>query len=170
MTINDCRNTRTAGNALSFLNGAEGTAASMNAAWEWYLQEAGVTEGSLNDRQVSYLRGLGYTGTLSDMLAAWWCDEGEDVLPPVNTSSASIVPAALSVGAEAQVDEGTWDSIESVTFSYQWQLDGVDIIGATSKALLILAGMVGQALRCVVRCINSAGFAISITTAVVITL
>lgn len=90
--------------------------------------------------------------------------------PPVNTSSARIVPDELSVGAEAQVDEGTWDSSESVTFSYQWQLGGVDIIGATSKSLLILAGMVGQALRCIVRCSNSAGFAISITTAVVITL
>lgn len=170
MTINDCRNTRTEGNAISFLNGAEGSATSMNAAWDRFLQEEGVTEGSLNDRQVSYLRGAGYTGTLSDMLAAWWCDEGEDVLPPVNTSSASIVPSEPTVGEEVEADEGSWDSSESVTFSYQWQLDGIDIVGATSKVLLILVGMVGQALRCVVRCTNSAGFAISITTAVVITL
>lgn len=98
MTINDCRNNKTSGNTLSFLNGLLGSATSMNTAWEGYLNEAGVTEGSLNDRQFSYLRDAGYTGTLSDMLAAWWCDLSEDdsseelpdELPEVTTQVATL--------------------------------------------------------------------------------
>lgn len=91
----------------------------------------------------------------------------EEDEPPVNTQQASISPPPQA-GNESEVDEGQWESSTSITFSYQWQLDGVDIIGATLKTILVLVGMVGQALRCIVTATNQYGSSVSITAAVVV--
>ena len=66
---------------------------------------------------------------------------------PVNTQQASFQPQPPTQGEEVQ-------------------LDGVDIVGATAKSLLILIGMVGGSLRCVVKAINSIGFTLSITASI----
>lgn len=87
---------------------------------------------------------------------------------PENTQQASISQPAS--GSESEVDEGEWSGTPVISFEYQWQLDGVDIIGATSKTILVLAGMVGSLLRCIVKGVNSFGFATSITVALVVTL
>lgn len=87
---------------------------------------------------------------------------------PTNTSQASFAPAPQP-GQESEVNEGTWTGDAPITYTYQWQLDGVDIVGATAKTLLVLVGMVGQALRCVVRATNQFGFALSITAAIIVT-
>lgn len=87
---------------------------------------------------------------------------------PANTAQPSLAPAP-TVGNESEVDEGTWTGSPTITFTYQWQLDGIDIIGATAKTILVIAGMVGQALRCVVRATNSFGFSIAFTAAVIVT-
>lgn len=86
--------------------------------------------------------------------------------PPQNTQQASFAPQPPKAGDEAEVDEGSWNSSTPIMYEYQWQLDGVDIIGATAKSLLILIGMVGGALRCVVKAINLEGFTLSITAEV----
>ena len=87
---------------------------------------------------------------------------------PENTVQPSISPAP-SAGNESTVDDGSWSGSSPITYTYQWQLGGVDIVGATAKTILVLAGMVGQALRCVVRATNSFGFAVAFTVAVVVT-
>lgn len=86
---------------------------------------------------------------------------------PVNTQQASFAPEPQQ-GQESTVDEGEWQSGSSISFSYQWQLDGVDIVGATSKTILVLLTMVGKALRCVVKATNQFGFSISITAALIV--
>lgn len=86
---------------------------------------------------------------------------------PVNISQASFTPQSPSNGDTVTADEGDWNSESPITYEYQWQLDDVDIVGATSKTLLILVGMVGQSLKCVVKATNSIGFSISTTVSVV---
>lgn len=92
-------------------------------------------------------------------------DTGE---APTNTQQASFAPNPPESGSEAEANEGQWSSSEPITYTYQWQLDGVDVAGATSKSLLILVGMVGQSLRCVVRATNKYGFNVSITASVAV--
>lgn len=88
---------------------------------------------------------------------------------PSNTQQSSLAPAPTS-GNESEVDDGQWAGSPTISFTYQWQLDGIDIIGATSKTILVLVGMIGKALRCVVKATNSFGFAVSITVALVVTI
>src|SRR5690606_27306256 len=58
---------------------------------------------------------------------------GEGPLPgePVNLVAPSITGKA-EVAKKLTADPGEWDT-EGLTFSYQWQADGVDIPGATDK-------------------------------------
>ena len=97
--------------------------------------------------------------------------KGDNITPeenaPVNISQASFTPQPPSNGDTVTADEGDWNSESPITYEYQWQLDDVDIVGATSKTLLILVGMVGQSLKCVVKATNSIGFSISTTVSVV---
>lgn len=86
---------------------------------------------------------------------------------PVNTDAPTINQA--TVGEESTVDNGTWTSTQPVTYSYQWQLDGVDIIGQTASTILVLVGMLGSLLRCVVKATNVYGFTISYTVAIEVT-
>lgn len=88
---------------------------------------------------------------------------------PENTQQASISPAPAPA-QESEVDEGSWSSVTAITFTYQWQLDGIDIIGATLKTIIVLVGMVGKALRCVVKATNAFGFSISITASLVVSI
>lgn len=91
--------------------------------------------------------------------------EPEDEVPQ-NTQQASFEPQPPKASDEVEADEGQWVSSTAITFEYQWQLNGVDIVGATEKTLLVLVGMVGGLLRCVVKAINSIGFTLSITAEV----
>lgn len=93
-----------------------------------------------------------------------------DRVSPVNTQQASFSPNPPSSGDEVEADNGSWDSSAPITYEYQWQLDEVDIPLATNKTFLVLVGMVGQSLRCIVKATNRYGFTLSITTAVVIIL
>lgn len=88
---------------------------------------------------------------------------------PVNTQQASISPAPAPA-QESEVDDGSWSSLAAITFTYQWQLDGIDIIGATQKTILVLVGMVGKALRCVVKATNTFGFSLSITASLIVSI
>ncbi|AGK87056.1 hypothetical protein RIO-1_42 [Pseudoalteromonas phage RIO-1] len=76
--INDSLLSVTGGDLISYLNGTEGTATSVNQAWMDYLTREGYTTGTLNDRLYNKLRDDGFTGTLADMLTGFWST------PPVN--------------------------------------------------------------------------------------
>lgn len=86
---------------------------------------------------------------------------------PINNGPATFSPEPKPA-QESEVDDGQWTSISVINFTYQWQLNGVDILGATAKAILVLVGMVGGALRCVVKATNAIGFTLSITASIVV--
>ena len=85
---------------------------------------------------------------------------------PTNTTQ----PSFTRNGNESEVDDGEWDSSAPTTFEYQWQLDGVDIVGATFKTILVLVGMAGKTLRCAVKCINRYGFTVAFTVGIVVSI
>ena len=108
--------------------------------------------------------GFGGALRLSDMITP------EDArIAPTNTAQPSFTPTP-SNGNESEVDDGEWSSSAPTTFEYQWQLDGVDIIGATFKTILVLVGMVGKTLRCAVKCINRYGFTVAFTVGIVVSI
>ena len=86
---------------------------------------------------------------------------------PVNTLEPFIEGTQESL-QEVTVNDGLWRSYTEKSFTYQWQLDGVDIVGATAKTLLILVGMIGKSLRCIVKCTNSKGFRLKATVAITV--
>lgn len=90
-------------------------------------------------------------------------------IAPTNTAQPLFTPPP-SNGNESEVDDGEWDSSAPTTFEYQWQLDGVDIIGATFKTILVLVGMIGKTLRCAVKCINRYGFTVAFTVGIVVSI
>lgn len=42
--------------------------------WDRFFDDLSITSGSYNDRYYSWLSGLGYEGSLNDMLLAYWSD------------------------------------------------------------------------------------------------
>ncbi|KQX05616.1 MULTISPECIES: endo-1,4-beta-xylanase [unclassified Leifsonia] len=63
---------------------------------------------------------------------------------PVNTAPPIITGRAL-VGSRLSATPGTWDT-EGLTFSYQWQADGVDIPKASEARYTVRKGDAGRAL------------------------
>lgn len=51
---------------------------------------------------------------------------------PVNTV-APVITGSTTVGGELSTTDGTWTGYPAPTFTYQWQLDGADITGATAS-------------------------------------
>lgn len=92
--------------------------------------------------------------------------EGE---PPSNTQQATIQQPPQS-GVESEVDEGSWSGDQPINYTYQWQLDGIDLVGQTLKTILVIAAYIGKALRCVVTATNQFGFSFSITAALIVSI
>ena len=75
---------------------------------------------------------------------------GDGPLPgePINLVAPSISGKA-EVGKKLTADPGEWDT-DGLTFSYQWQADGVDIPGATAKKYTVTAADQGKVITVVV--------------------
>ncbi|MGV8876227.1 MAG: S8 family serine peptidase [Rhodoglobus sp.] len=75
---------------------------------------------------------------------------GADAQPgaPINTVLPSITGNPV-VGKKLTANPGQWD-VDGLTFSYQWQADGINIAGADSKKYQVKAADEGKALTVVV--------------------
>ena len=71
---------------------------------------------------------------------------------------------------EVEADNGDWDGTAPLTYTYQWQLDDVDIPGATAATLLLLLAWVGSTVRCVVTCTNDYGSSFAYSTSITVTI
>ena len=67
---------------------------------------------------------------------------------PVNTAPP-VISGAAEVGSTLTATPGEWDT-EGLTFSYQWQADGVPIEGATDDQYLVTEADQGKAITVVV--------------------
>lgn len=87
--------------------------------------------------------------------------------PPVNVI-APFISGAPVVGQNLTANAGTWVPSEGVTYSYQWQANGVDIPGATGQTYIPTPGDEGMTLTVVVTATNIAGSADAESNAVTI--
>lgn len=78
------------------------------------------------------------------------------VTPPTNIVAPSITGTPV-VGNTLTANPGTWMPSQGISYSYQWQADGVDIPGATGQTYLPTPGDEGMTLTVVVTATNIAG-------------
>jgi hypothetical protein len=87
--------------------------------------------------------------------------------PPVNTvlpviSGDPYTDEVLNVG------NGTWTSIGTPSYTYQWKKDGVSIGGATTSAYTVVAGDVGSEITGTVTATNAGGATFATTAGLTI--
>lgn len=78
------------------------------------------------------------------------------ITPPANLVAPSITGDPV-VGGTLTVNPGTWAPSQGISFSYQWQVGGVDIPGATEQTYIPTPGDEGMTLTVVVTATNIAG-------------
>jgi hypothetical protein len=75
---------------------------------------------------------------------------------PVNLI-APVVSGIASSGQTLNCSPGVWSGFPTPTYTYQWQADGLDIVGATSPSLLLTDDEIGALITCDVSATNSEG-------------
>jgi hypothetical protein len=80
----------------------------------------------------------------------------------INTPPNNIIPPVIAggniVGILLKVtDNGTWTGTMPITFTYQWQSNGIDIAGETNDEYTIVLSDSGQQITCVVTATNISG-------------
>jgi hypothetical protein len=75
--------------------------------------------------------------------------------PPVNTV-APVASGTVSLGQTLSVTTGTWTN-SPLTYNYQWQRNGVDILGAAASSYVVVNADLGATIRCSVTAWNNDG-------------
>ena len=75
---------------------------------------------------------------------------------PENTAAPELTGSGVW-GEEVTCSTGTWKRAVQSRFTYQWQLDDVDINGATANSYTPLEAQVDGVLKCVVMAHNISG-------------
>lgn len=83
---------------------------------------------------------------------------------PTNTALPTISGTTTEY-ATLTTTNGTWSGTGSISYSYQWQRNGVDIVGATANTYTLTASDVGNPISCVVTATDDDGPAIAETAA-----
>lgn len=76
--------------------------------------------------------------------------------PAVNTAPP-LLSGIFEVGQVAFCSMGSWSGSKPITFTYQWKLQGIDIVGATSDSYEIVQPDDTKTLACLVTATNSMG-------------
>lgn len=88
---------------------------------------------------------------------------GGQSVKPQNQNPPRVSGSATN-GSVLSVSNGAWVGNGNITYTYQWKLAGVTIVGATSSTYTSLLAQVGSAITCVVTATNSAGNASATTS------
>jgi hypothetical protein len=83
--------------------------------------------------------------------------------PPVNVSLPSII-GTPAVGSEVTANQGGWTGYPSISYTYQWRRDGVNISGATAQTYTIQAADYETSLTVVVSATNTEGGPVTATS------
>jgi len=73
---------------------------------------------------------------------------------PVNTDPPTLSDTSPVEGDSISVSNGVWQN-SPTSYTYQWQLDSVDVGGETASSISILRSYMGKTLRCNVTAHNS---------------
>jgi hypothetical protein len=83
-------------------------------------------------------------------------------IPPV-IAGKNIVGGLLKV-----IDDGTWAGTSPFVFSYQWQRNGIDIVGETASTYICVLADLGQTITCVVTATNIVGSASAPSNSIIV--
>ena len=89
-----------------------------------------------------------------------WLRRQQEYMPAIESEPVNLVQPSFAEPQQNQtttVNNGSWSGSQPMSFEYQWQLDGVDIVGETSNSILYLLSMVGKVLTCIVKAVNEFG-------------
>lgn len=78
---------------------------------------------------------------------------------PLNKIGPEIAGKNIVGGLLKVIDNGTWAGTMPITFSYQWQRNGIDIVGETASTYICVLADLGSNISCVVTATNIAGSA-----------
>lgn len=106
------------------------------------------------------------SGTVVATSAAFAIPNTDQV--PVNTV-APVVNQAI-VGSVSTLSNGTWTSLPTITYTYQWYLNSTPISGQTNNTYTPVSGDIGEALYGIVTATNDAGSASSQSNSITVAL
>ena len=75
---------------------------------------------------------------------------------PLNTVDP-VVSGTATVGQTLSTTDGTWTGTAPITFTYQWQRNGVNITSATSSTYTLVDADANNPIRCIVTATNVQG-------------
>ena len=81
------------------------------------------------------------------------------VLGSPHLLSAPVASGTAQVGETLSTTNGTWQGVATITFTYQWRRDAVNISGATSSTYVLVAADYTTDVDCVVTATNGLGSA-----------
>jgi len=93
--------------------------------------------------------------------------EKEQFSAPVNTAEPIIDGNSFVGGILTVIDNGIWTGTMPMTFTYQWQRNGIAIVGETAISYTIVLADIGQIINCLVTANNIVGSSSAISTGVV---
>ncbi len=93
--------------------------------------------------------------------------EKEQYLAPFNTVQPLIDGNSFVGGILTVIDNGTWLGTLPITYSYQWQRNGIAIVGETAITYIIVVADLGQIINCLVTATNITGFSSAISSGVI---
>jgi hypothetical protein len=73
--------------------------------------------------------------------------------------AAPVASGTAQVGETLSTTNGTWQGVATITFTYQWRRDAVNISGATSSTYVLIAADYTTDVDCVVTATNGLGSA-----------
>lgn len=89
-------------------------------------------------------------------------------IPPLNTIGPIIAGKNIVNGLLKVIDNGTWTGDLPITFTYQWQRNGIDIVGETASTYICVMADLGSNISCIVTATNIAGSASSHSNSIII--
>jgi hypothetical protein len=93
--------------------------------------------------------------------------EKEQYLAPVNTVQPLIDGNSFVGGILTVIDNGTWLGTSPITYSYQWQRNGIAIVGETAITYIVVVADLGQIINCLVTATNMVGIGNAISSGVI---
>lgn len=122
----------------------------LNQAGSGTITVNGLTTGTNYTFTVRAINSIG-TSTVSD-----FSNSITTYAIPVNIVAPELTGTAI-YDETLNTFFGTWTGVPTITYTYQWQRNAVNISGATSSTYRLVSADTGTAIRCVVTATNLAG-------------
>lgn len=124
------------------------------------LLASGITARLYNDSTVVNGTQYFYYVTASNATGEGDASDEVNATPNGNAPLNTVAPVASGtalVGQLLSCTDGTWTGTATITFTYQWRRDGVNIALATSNTYTTVSGDLDHAIDCVVTGTNGVG-------------